>query len=49
MSRDSSTPCRYGRLLKGEAAISAEANKELVTQTWKSFVKGDLKVAFANM
>ncbi len=29
--------------------MSAEANKELVTQTWKSFVRGDLKAAFANM
>jgi uncharacterized protein len=29
--------------------MSAEANKELVTQTWRSFVKGDLKAVFANM
>jgi uncharacterized protein len=29
--------------------MSAEVNKELVTQTWKSFVKGDLKAVFANM
>ena len=29
--------------------MSTEANKELVTATWKSFVKGDLKAVFANM
>ena len=29
--------------------MSIETNKELVVSTWKAFVKGDLKAAFANM
>src|SRR5438876_6110521 len=29
--------------------MSAEQNKEMVVQTWKSFLKGDVKAAFANM
>ena len=29
--------------------MSVEANKQMVTSTWKAFVQGDLKTAFANM
>ncbi len=29
--------------------MSVEQNKQLVTRTWQSFVKGDIKAAFANM
>jgi uncharacterized protein len=29
--------------------MSSEANKQIVTNTWRAFVKGDIKTAFANM
>jgi ketosteroid isomerase-like protein len=29
--------------------MSVEANKQLVSNTWQAFVKGDIKNAFANM
>jgi ketosteroid isomerase-like protein len=29
--------------------MSAEANKELITNFWKAFSKGDIKTAFASM
>ena len=29
--------------------MSVESNKQLVNETWRSFVKGDLKAVFANM
>jgi len=33
----------------GGAAMSVEANKELVTNAWNAFARGDIKTAFANM
>jgi uncharacterized protein len=32
-----------------DIAMSVEANKQMVTDTWRAFVKGDIKAAFANM
>jgi ketosteroid isomerase-like protein len=32
-----------------DRAMNVEANKQMVTNTWQAFVKGDIKTAFANM